>query len=149
MTDISSLAGWLTEEGHELTQRVYFEDTDFSGFVYHARYLHFLERGRSDYLRLLGVHHGELAAEGLAFAVRRMAMEFVQPARIDDVLTIDTRRGALGGARLALRQAIRRDGELLVEAEVVAVLVNRDGRPRRLPPALRRALGSGGAAAAL
>ena len=137
------LSGVLTPFGHELVQRVYFEDTDFSGFVYHARYLHFLERGRSDYLRLLGVHHAELAAEGLVFAVRRMRIDFLQPARIDDVLTIETRPGALGGARLALNQAISRAGERLVEAEIIAVLLNREGRPRRLPAALRQALGGG------
>jgi acyl-CoA thioester hydrolase len=142
--DGPGLAGRLTDAGHELVQRVYFEDTDFSGFVYHARYLHFLERGRSDYLRLLGIRHAALAAEGLAFAVRRISVEFHRGARIDDVLTIVTRPGALGGARLALRQAIRRGGELLVEAEVVAVLVSRDGRPRRLPAALGRALGGDG-----
>jgi acyl-CoA thioester hydrolase len=141
------LAGRLTAEGHALLQRVYFEDTDFSGFVYHARYLHFLERGRSDYLRLLGIHHAALAAEGLAFAVRRMSVEFHRGARIDDVLTIETRPGTLGGARLSLRQAIRRGPELLVEAEVVAVLVSRDGRPRRLPAALGQALGGGEAMA--
>ncbi len=70
-TDSEGLAGRLTEAGHELVQRVYFEDTDFSGRVYHARYLHFMERGRSDFLRLLGIHHRELAAEGLV--VRRAA----------------------------------------------------------------------------
>jgi acyl-CoA thioester hydrolase len=135
------LAGRLTEDGHELLQRVYFEDTDFSGFVYHARYLHFLERGRSDYLRLLGIHHAELAAQGLSFAVRRMAIEFVRPARIDDVLAIETRPGEIAGARLALRQTIRRGGAALAEAEVLVALVGRDGRPRRLPQALRQALG--------
>lgn len=137
------LAGRLTEDGHELVQRVYFEDTDFSGFVYHARYLHFLERGRSDYLRLLGVHHAELAAQGLAFAVRRMQIEFLRAARIDDVLTIETRPGPLSGARLALSQSIRRGDERLVEAEVLAVLINREGRPCRLPQGLRDALATG------
>ena len=79
------LAGRLTDAGHELLQRVYFEDTDFSGRVYHARYLHFMERGRSDYLRLLGVHHRSLAKEGLGFAVSRMEIEFLRAATIDDV----------------------------------------------------------------
>ena len=88
--------------GHELLQRVYFEDTDFSGRVYHARYLHFMERGRSDYLRLLGIHHRELAAEGLAFAVRRMEIDFLRPAAIDDVLTIRTAALGVGGARIVL-----------------------------------------------
>ncbi len=73
MTD---LPGQLTATGHELRQRVYFEDTDFSGLVYHARYLHFFERGRSDYMRLLGVYHNELAADGLVFAVKSMKLDF-------------------------------------------------------------------------
>lgn len=143
MTEPQQLAGRLIPAGHELVQRVYFEDTDFSGFVYHARYLHFLERGRSDYLRLLGVHHAELARDGLAFAVRRMQLDFIQPARIDDLLTIETQAGELGGARLALHQTISRGGDLLVEAEVLAALVNREGRPRRLPTVLRSALAAG------
>ncbi|HSG94677.1 MAG TPA: thioesterase family protein, partial [Afifellaceae bacterium] len=80
MAEAHELAGQLTESGHELRQRVYFEDTDFSGLVYHARYLHFFERGRSDYLRLLGVHHNELAAVGLVFAVKTMTLDFKRPA---------------------------------------------------------------------
>jgi len=81
------ISGRLTDGGHELQQRVYFEDTDFSGRVYHARYLHFMERGRSDYLRLLGIHHRALAADGLAFAVRHLEIDFLEPAGIDDDLT--------------------------------------------------------------
>ena len=124
----ADLAGRLTRAGHVLYQRVYFEDTDFSGLVYHARYLHFLERGRSDWLRLLGVHHRDLAAEGLAFAVRRMEIDFLRPARIDDVLAIETRRQEIGGARIALRQSVRCDGDILVEALVTAALVGPAGR---------------------
>jgi acyl-CoA thioester hydrolase len=135
----ADLAGRLTETGHVLHQRVYFEDTDFSGLVYHARYLHFLERGRSDWLRLLGVHHWELAAEGLAFAVRRMEIDFLRSARIDDVLAVETRKGEIGGARIVLRQSIRRDDGLLVEALVTVALLGPEGRPRRLPPHVRAA----------
>ena len=139
MTEVEGLSGRLIPEGHELLQRVYFEDTDFSGRVYHARYLHFLERGRSDYLRLLGVHHRELAETGLAFAVARMTLEFRRPARIDDVLRIVTRPSDIGGARIGLAQAIFRSAELLVEASVTVALIGPGGRPARLPAAVRNA----------
>src|SRR6478752_6008873 len=89
------LSGELTATGHRLAARVYYADTDFSGVVYHARYLEFLERGRSDFLRMAGVHHTELAdgkhGERIAWVVRRMEITFHAPARIDDILTIDTR----------------------------------------------------------
>lgn len=134
------LSGQLTPEGHRLPVRVYFEDTDFSGRVYHARYLHFLERGRSDFLRLLGIHHNELAALGLAFAVRRMALEFLAPAAIDDVLLVETLPGSLSGARIRLAQSIRCNDRLVLAAEVEVALVGLDGRPRRLSPAIRDAL---------
>src|SRR5687768_10725458 len=99
MSETHPISGRLTEAGHELVQRVYFEDTDFSGRVYHARYLHFMECGRSDYLRLLDIHHRDLAMDGLAFAVRRMEVDFIKPAAIDDILTILTAPRAVGGAR--------------------------------------------------
>ena len=140
--DRDMLAGRLTGEGHELTQRVYFEDTDFSGRVYHARYLHFMERGRSDYLRHLGIHHRELAKDGLAFAVRRMEIEFLKPASIDDILMIRTQTRDVGGARVHLHQEISRGEGLLVAAEVVVALVGPGGRPMRLPPSIRAALGA-------
>ena len=129
--------------GHELVQRVYFEDTDFSGRVYHARYLHFMERGRSDYLRLLGIHHRELAKDGLAFAVRRMEIDFIRPAAIDDVLTILTAPETVAGARIVLAQEIRRDAERLVAAQVTVVLVGPGGRPMRLPAQVRALFGAG------
>ena len=143
MSDADRLAGRLIGAGHELLQRVYFEDTDFSGRVYHARYLHFMERGRSDYLRLLGIHHRELAAEGMAFAVRRMEIEFQKPAAIDDALTIRTRPSCVGGARVELAQEIWREGERLVTAAVTIALIGRRGRALRLPPAIRAAFGAG------
>ena len=142
MAEGNFLAGQLTETGHELRQRVYFEDTDFSGLVYHARYLHFFERGRSDYLRLTGVHHNELAADGLVFAVKTMTLDFKKPARIDDILTIATEPGEIGGARIRLRQAIVRVGTVLVTADVEVALINAAGRPQRLPLAVRAVLGA-------
>ncbi len=140
MSEPHAIAGRLTETGHELTQRVYFEDTDFSGRIYHARYLHFMERGRSDYLRLLGVHHHELARDGHAFAVRHMAIDFLKAASVDDVLTIRTAPKAITGARIILRQQVLCDGEMLIAAEVTVALVGPGGRPARLPQAIRDAL---------
>ncbi len=140
MSDPHSLSGRLTETGHELSQRVYFEDTDFSGRIYHARYLHFMERGRSDYLRLVGVHHHELAREAHAFAVRHMAIDFLKAGSVDDVLTVRTAPKATTGARIVLQQEVLRDGELLIAAEVTVALIGPDGRPARLPQAIRDAL---------
>lgn len=141
MNDESMLAGELTGQGHILRQRVYYEDTDFSGVVYHARYLHFLERGRTDCIRLMGVSQGTLFeedTEGLAFVVHRMEIDFKLPARMDDILTISTVTEKAGGAKMILRQTIERDGTLLIEARVVIAVVNLKGRPRRLPEALAR-----------
>jgi acyl-CoA thioester hydrolase len=135
----AALCGRLTAAGHELRQRVYFEDTDFSGRVYHARYLHFMERGRSDYLRLLGVHHRALSAEGLTFAVRAMTIDFLKPASIDDVVTIRTTCGAARGARIILHQDVLRGEELLLRATVTVALVGANGRAIRLPPGVREA----------
>ena len=133
----SGLAGWLTEDGHRLDLRVYFEDTDFSGVVYHARYLNFLERGRSDLLRLKGIGHRELMSGAfgtpMAFAVRRMELDFLRPARIDDVLTVATKTRQLGGARILLDQTITRDGELLLEANVKVAVISPEGKPMRMP----------------
>ena len=131
-----ALAGELVELGHRLTQRVYYEDTDFSGVVYHARYLHFLERGRTDYLRCLGCEQSALLSadqEGLVFVVHRMEIDFKQPARMDDILTIQTVTEKAGGAKMVLSQEIRCGETLLIAARVVIAVINRMGRPRRLP----------------
>jgi acyl-CoA thioester hydrolase len=133
------IAGRLTPDGHALTQRVYFEDTDFSGRVYHARYLHFMERGRSDYLRLLGIHHRELAADGLSFAVRRMEIDFLKAAGIDDVVTVRTAARETTGARIVLAQEIFRAEERLVAAMVTVALLGESGRVVRLPANVRAA----------
>jgi len=134
---IAPVSGELTGGGHRLIARVYFADTDFTGVVYHARYLEFFERGRSDFLRLAGVHHTELQAgkhgEVLAWVVRRMEIDFRASARIDDILTIDTRTEYVSGARIFMAQQIRRGDELLVEARVEAAIIGAGGRPRRFP----------------
>lgn len=134
------LSGELTPEGHRLTQRVYYEDTDFSGVVYHARYLQFLERGRTDFLRCLGIEQGKMAGnengESLVFVVHRMEVDFKSPARMDDILTVLTRTEKAAGARLMLRQEIRIGEVLSINALVIVAIVNADGRPRRLPALL-------------
>lgn len=133
----AGLSGELTPSGHRLMARVYYADTDFSGVVYHARYLEFLERGRSDFLRLAGVHHTELAegkhGEKLVWVVRRMEIDFKAPAKIDDILTIDTRTESVSGARIFMAQQIRRGDEVLIEARVEAAIISESGRPRRFP----------------
>jgi acyl-CoA thioester hydrolase len=145
-----SLSGQLQDGGHLLTQRVYYEDTDFSGFVYHARYLHFFERGRTDYIRLLGVSQGALhgqsdPADAVAFVVRRMEIDFKSPARMDDVLTILTKPGDVRGARMHLTQTILRGDDVLATAAVTVAVVNGLGRARRLPDALLTRFTSGAA----
>lgn len=131
------LNGQVTPDGHLQTVRVYYADTDFSGVVYHGRYLEFLERGRSDFLRMTGVHHTELAdgahGERLVWIIRRMDIEFKQPARIDDVLTVVTKVVAVSGARVSMHQRIQRGDMLLIEAKVEAAIVDETGRPKRFP----------------
>ena len=126
---------------HSFPLRVYYEDTDAAGMVYHANYLKFAERGRSEMLRSLGFPHRKLAAEdGVGFAVRRCAIDYLAPARLEDALTVVTALTHIGAATLSARQQIRREGELLADIDILVACVGRDGRPRRLPSALRAAL---------
>jgi acyl-CoA thioester hydrolase len=129
---------------HRLPIRIYYEDTDFSGVVYHAAYLKFFERGRTEALRACGVHHAELLKrdEPLAFAVRKMTTEWLVPAKIDDLLEVRTRFVAAKGARMLLAQEIWRGEAHLARAEVEAACMNLDGRARRLPVALLKAFTS-------
>lgn len=127
------IAGRVDGQAHVLPVRVYFEDTDFTGIVYHSNYLKFAERGRTDFLRLLGVHHTELAADNLAFAVRHIEADYLRPAKIDDVLHVTTRLAGIRGARFVLDQVISRRDETLFAAKITAVLLTLDGRPRRIP----------------
>lgn len=131
----------MDETGHTLPVRVYYEDTDFSGFVYHANYLRFMERGRTELLRTLAGNQSELHrdAEGLVFVVRRMRLDFVRPAVMDDQLIVVTRTVELRGASMTLAQEVRRGDDLLVSAEVTVACV-RDGRATRLPDSLRAKL---------
>ena len=121
---------------HRLTVRVYYEDTDFSGVVYHASYLRFLERGRTEFLRALGIEHrGNFAnggAEGFHFVVRAMMIDFLKPALMDDVLSISTQVSKIGGASIEMWQEIRRGDDALLTAKVRIAVVG-GGKARRFP----------------
>ena len=125
------LSGRFRGSVHVLPVRVYYEDTDAGGVVYHARYVAFCERARSDALRLLGIHQSQL--EDLFFVVRRMTCDFLKPARLDDLLEIETRFVDLSGARLELDQRVMLNGNTHFKALVTAALVDGRGRPRRMP----------------
>lgn len=126
---------------HRLPIRVYYEDTDFSGVVYHASYLRFMERGRTELIRSLGILQRDLADGGvpLAFAVRRMTIDFLKAATMDDELVVETRPLAMRGATMDLAQRVLRSEEVLVEATVRIACVG-GGRARRIPDRLRLAL---------
>ena len=138
------LAGRMEGREHVLAVRVYYEDTDFSGFVYHANYLKFCERGRSDFLRFANVHHHVLhrgeAGGRAGFVVRRMECDWLKPAMIDDVLEVRTRLIAFRGARFELLQRVQRAEELLFTARATVALVDAQGRPRRLREPMRGAM---------
>jgi acyl-CoA thioester hydrolase len=134
------LAGHMDGGVHVLPIRVYYEDTDFSGAVYHANYLKFCERARSDCLRLLGIRHSALT--GMSFVVRRMACEFLRPARIDELLEVETRFLETGGARMEIDQRILRGRDVVCEARVTVALLDARGRPKRLPKEMAAVLNS-------
>ena len=144
MSKWPDLAGRIEGETHILPIRVYFEDTDFAGYVYHANFLKFCERGRSDFIRLLGIHHQELASpeegEPAVFVVRRIEIDYLKPGRLDDVLEIVTRCSEIGGASLTLDQEVRRGDAVLVRAKVAVVLVSSTGKPQRIGALIRGAL---------
>jgi acyl-CoA thioester hydrolase len=119
---------------HRLPARVYFEDTDTAGIMYHAKYLHFMERGRTEFLRVAGIDHGAAvkAGEG-AYAVTEMQIKWLRPAKLDDVLTIETRLISVRAAACAIAQRITRAGEPLLDATLVAAFLDPAGRPRRQP----------------
>ena len=139
------LDGEIRDGRHHMQIRVYYEDTDFSGIVYHANYLRFMERGRTNYLRLLGADHRvlfeetEKEAPGFAFVVRSMQLDFLKPARMDDVLEILTRPQEVKGASILLRQEVLRGPETLLTAQVRVAFVS-GGRARPIPKPLRIAM---------
>ena len=144
MTD-HNLDGVLRDGRHVMPVRVYYEDTDFSGAVYHASYLRFMERGRTNYLRLLGADQRGLfeqtaqEAPGFAFVVRSMQIEFLKPARMDDVLQIETVPDEVKGASILLCQRVMRGADVLIEARVRVAFVS-GGRARPIPKPLRVAM---------
>ena len=143
--DLQSIDGVIQGGQHRQSVRVYYEDTDFTGIVYHASYLRFMERGRTNYLRLLGADQRALFEEvakqapGFAFVVRSMQIDFRKPARMDDVLEIVTAPLEVKGASVVLHQRVNRDEETLVEAKVQVAFVS-GGRARPTPKALRVAM---------
>lgn len=124
-------------KSHRLAVRVYYEDTDFSGVVQHGAYVRFFERGRTEFLRACGIEQVALfaGAAPLAFAVRRILVEYLKPARMDDLLDVETRVLRLGGASIDMAQRILRGGEILVTADVRVAAVAA-GRAQRLPAAI-------------
>jgi len=150
----NALDGEIRDGRHIQPVRVYYEDTDFSGIVYHASYLRFMERGRTNYLRLIGADHRALfeateqEAPGFSFVVRSMTIDFRKPARMDDVLQIVTEPAEVKGASVMLAQRVMRGGELLVDAKVQVAFVS-GGRARPIPKPLRIAMKADFDAAAL
>lgn len=138
MTAVQPTAGQFEGRTHLLPVRVYYEDTDFTGVVYHANYLRYFERGRSDFLRLASTGHAELLDrdDPLAFVATRIEVDFLKPARIDDELVVRTAYDRMKGPRLFISQAIERSGDPVCRARVEIAVVGMDGRPRRPPKAL-------------
>jgi acyl-CoA thioester hydrolase len=139
------LDGEVRHGRHHMAVRVYYEDTDFTGIVYHASYLRFMERGRTNYLRLIGADHRSLfeaterEAPGFAFVVRSMAIEFLKPGRMDDMLAVTTEPEQVKGASMTLLQRVVRQNDVLVEAHVRVAFVS-GGRARPIPKPLRTAM---------
>jgi acyl-CoA thioester hydrolase len=140
-----SLDGVIRDGRHVFTVRVYYEDTDFTGIVYHANYLRYMERGRTNYLRLIGADQrvlfeaAEQEAPGFAFVVRSMTLDFLKPARMDDILEILTEPEEVKGASITLRQQVMRGEDLLVGASVRVAFIS-GGRARPIPRPLRIAM---------
>jgi len=135
-------AGWLEGREHVLPVRIYYEDTDFTGVVYHANYLRYFERGRSDFFRLVGISHTDFLAlpEPTAFSVIRIELDFKRAARIDDALLVRTTYDAVRGPRLFISQRITRGEDLIATADVEAACIDMDGRARRPPPGMAEQL---------
>lgn len=141
MSDHATM-GRFDGKSHILPVRVYYEDTDVSGIVYHANYLRYMERGRSEFLRLAGIHHMVMLAneEPIAWTIRRMEIDYAKAARLDDNLEVHTRYRTMSGARLSGEQWVRRDGVDLVHATVEAAIITMTGKPRRIPEDVRKKL---------
>ncbi|WP_309603926.1 YbgC/FadM family acyl-CoA thioesterase [Phenylobacterium sp.] len=146
MSEDQPSAGRIVGREHQLPVRIYYEDTDFTGVVYHANYLRYFERGRSDFFRLVGVSHSALLArpDPAAFTITRIAVDFKRAARVDDALLVRTTYDAVKGPRLFVSQRITRAGqqgdELIATAAVEAACIDLKGRPRKPPPGMVAAL---------
>lgn len=134
-----AFSGWFEGNTHILPVRIYYEDTDMSGIVYHANYLRYCERGRSDFLRMAGVRHLVMmeGEQKLVWTLRRITLDYQRPARIDDLLQVRTRYTEMAGARLVGEQEIYKGAELLCTARIEAAVITMDGRPRRIPADIR------------
>ncbi|MBN9051250.1 MAG: tol-pal system-associated acyl-CoA thioesterase [Rhizobiales bacterium] len=145
MSTTAHLDGEIRNGRHHMTVRVYYEDTDFTGIVYHANYLRFMERGRTNYLRLIGAdqrglfEEAQQEAPGFAFVVRQMSMNFRKPAKMDDMLEIVTECAEVKGASVMMAQRVMRGEELLLDAEVQVAFIS-GGRARPIPKPLRIAM---------
>ena len=135
---IEPFAGFIEGREHVLPVRVYYEDTDFTGVVYHGNYVRYFERGRSDFLRVAGVRHADLLdrPDPAAFAIVRMEIDFKRAARIDDALAVRTTYDSARGPRLFISQRITRGEELVCQAKVEAACIDLQGRPRKPPPGM-------------
>jgi len=133
--DTTPSTGWLDGREHQLPVRIYYEDTDFTGVVYHANYLRYFERGRSDFFRLVGISHTALLElpEPTAFTIIRIELDYMRAARVDDALLVRTTYDSVKGPRLFVSQRITRGDETIAEAKVQAVCIDMQGRARRPP----------------
>ena len=128
------ISGRIQNGTHIMPIRIYYEDTDAGGVVYHARYVAFCERARSDCLRLLGIHQSGF--DNINFVVRRMVCDFLKPARLDDLLEVNTRFVEMAGARVEIGQEVMLNGNTVFKADVTVALVDASGRPKRLPESM-------------
>jgi len=135
-------AGEFRGKTHILPIRIYYEDTDLSGVVYHANYLRFMERGRSEYFRCAGITRlAQLEdPEPTAWTLKKASLEYHRPARLDELVEVHTRCTGLTGARMTASQSIHRNGTLLVQGQVEACIITLSGKPRRIPEDIRAKL---------
>ena len=140
--DPTPSAGWLVGREHQLPVRIYYEDTDFTGVVYHANYLRYFERGRSDFFRVAGVSHKLMLErpDPSAFTLTKVTIEYRRAARIDDALLVRTTYDAVKGPRLFVSQRITRGDDLIAEAQLEAACIDLAGRARKPPPELVAAI---------
>ena len=125
---------------HTFSIRVYYEDTDLAGLVYYANYLKFIERGRSEWVREMGIDQVEMKADGFVFAVRRVEADYIAPAHYDDQLVVESTMDEITGARVVFRQDVKRGDVTLFSALVTVVCLTTNGAVARLPAAIRRSI---------